>query len=410
MILVQNHPQQLSGNNKYWCLIFICFCLGACSPKARTNNSPKKETGAKAEAAKPETKFTDANITLLIPFNLNAAKIKAATKAEVEKSAMAIDFYQGFKMGIDSASASGLNFRVKVLDTRDSNGQITTFIKSGEMSGSDLIVGPVFPEGQKFITNYSIANNIPVVSPLAASHPDEFRNPNLISIVNNIDLHAAKSGDYIISEYDPDQTVIVLINPKKSADELLGAPIRRYFQQGKGAKYTFQEYSSVFTMEMNKVPGKRYVILLSSADRQFVVATIDKLVKMKNSGLQVDLFGHPNWARQNYNTEKLQLLHTRITSSYVIDYKSQAVTSFIKNYRRTYQFEPGEYAYKGFDTGFYFGKLMAEHGQNFLKYLGSEKYKGLHNSFVFKKDDQLGYINNNLFLLEYKNYSLSPVE
>lgn len=411
MILVQNHLQRLSGN-RFWCLIFICFCLAACSPKTRTNKSTKKETGNKEDKkdAASEKKFTEANISLLIPLNLNSARIKAGNKAELEKSAMAIDFYQGFKMGIDSAAAAGMNFKVKVLDTRDNNVQITSLLKSGQLAGTNLIIGPVFPDGVKFITNYSIANNIPVVSPLAATHPDEFNNPNLISIVNNIDLHADKVGDYIRREYDPGKTIVVLINPKKAGDEVLGGPLRDYFQKGRGSRYIFQEYASVFAMETKMVPGKQYAVVISSADRAFVVGSIDKLAKMKTAGSNIELFGHPNWSKQNYNIEKLQLLRTKITTSYFVDYKSRDVINFIRKYRQLNKFEPAEYSFKGFDIGFFFGKLFAEHGAGYLKHLTQEHYDGLENSFRFIKDDKLGYINTSLFLLEYKNFALNPIE
>lgn len=411
MISVQNHPLQLSGN-KIVTLLFICYCLGACSPRTITNKTPKKpEVKVEKAKEKEEKRFTEANITLLLPFNLpEKQRLSALTGAEVDKSGLALDYYQGFKMGIDSAAAAGLNFYINVLDTRDNATQISSFIKSGKLTGSNLVVGPVFPDGIKFMTNYSIADKIPVVSPLAASHPDEFNNPNLISIVNNIDLHAQKLGDYIKKAYDKEKTVVVLINPKKSNDEIMGGPIRNYFQNGRGSLFNFQEYSSVYTMETKLIPGKEYVIVISSADRQFVIATIDKLAKMKAKGLSIDLYGHPNWIKQNYNTEKLQLLHTHITSSYHVDYKSSAVINFIKKYRRLNRFEPGEYAIRGFDTGYYFGRMLSLYGIGYLKHLTSEKYKGLHNSFSFIKDERMGYINTSMFLLEYKNYELKSAE
>ena len=37
-----------------------------------------------------------------------------------------------------------------------------------------------------------------------------------------------------------------------------------------------------------------------------------------------------------------------------------AVTTFIKNYRNKFNIEPTEYAFKGFDTGFYLASLMAK--------------------------------------------------
>jgi len=409
MILAQNHPLPLSGN-KFLYLLLSCFCLAACSPKVKTAQSAKN-TGKPVEQSGKETKkLAEANISLLVPFNLKNTKVKSQLKAEIEKSAMAIDFYQGFKMGIDSAAASGFNFKINVLDTRDNDTQIATLIKSGQLQTSNLIVGPVFPDGMKIVSGYSIANNIPVVSPLAATHPSEFKNPNLISVVNNIDLHAEKMGDYIISAYNAERTIVVLINTRKSGDEVMGAPIRKYFQKGKGAKFIFQEYSSVFALETHLIAGKQYVVMISSSDKPFVIPSIDKLAKMKNGGLTIDLFGHPNWIKQDYNTDKLQFLNTKITSSYSVDYKSPAVISFVKKYRREYEFEPGEYSFKGFDIGFYFGSLLAEYGADYLKYLPAERHKGLENSFTFIKDPQLGYINTHLMLLEFKNYALIPLE
>jgi len=412
MILVQNHPLQLSGN-RILSFLLICFCLGACSPRTKTVKQPQKDVVKKDDPAGKNTtrKLTEANISLLLPFNVNQQKVHTGKKAEIEKSAMAIDFYQGFKMGLDSAAAStGLDFRLKVLDTKDNAVQISNLIKGGQLNGSDLIVGPVFPDGIKFITNYSIANHLPVISPLAASHPDEFNNPNLISVVNNIELHAQKIGDYIRRAYNSQNTIVVLINPKKSTDEVMAVPLRKYFQEGKGIAYKFQEYSSVYTMETKLLADKQYVVLMSTADRQFVVATLDKLAKMKTKGLQVSLFGHPNWIKQNYNTAKLQLLNTRITSSYYINYKSSEVIRFVKAYRKLNSFEPGEYAFKGFDIGLYFGTVFSRYGYNYLKYLPAEKYTGLHNSFSFIKEERLGYINTSLTLLEYKNYALKPIE
>lgn len=408
MILVQNPLQQLSGN-KYWIIALSALFLSACSPKIRTETK-KPETPKKVEKIeKPAAKVKQATISLLAPFRLNEIKLKTATKAEVEKAAIAIDFYQGFKLGVDSAAASGQNFKLKVYDTQDSNDQIASLIENGSLLGSNLIVGPVYPDGLKYITNYSISRQIPVVNPLAASQPAEFANPNLISIVNNIDLHAEKIGNYISKNYNPANTIVVLINPKTVSDEVFAKPLRAYFASSK-KQFTFQEYASVFSMETKIVKGKQYVILVSSSDKKFVVPTLDKLMKIRKTGLSISLFGHPEWVKQNYNTEELQALNTIISSSYKVDYTRPEVNTFIKKYRAQFNFEPGEYAFKGFDIGFYFGKLLANYGDDYIKYLTKENYKGLHNSFHFVHDNTSGYINTSLMLLRYKNFALNIIE
>lgn len=411
MILAQNHLLPLSGN-KYYLIFFAGLILSACSPKI-TNTPAKKPEPVKTaekEVEAPAVKFSQANIALLIPFRLNEINLKTATKAEVERSAMAIDFYQGFKIGIDSAAAMGLNFKLNVYDTRNNNSQVAGLIRNGGLNTANLIIGPVFPDELKYIRNYSVEKHIPVVNPLAATHPDEFNNPNLISIANNIDLHTYKLGDFITKKYNPVNTILVLINPKNPDDEVMAKPLRTYFAESKN-QFILQEYASVFNMEMKLIKNRKYVIIVCSSSRDFVIPTLDKLVKLKNAGLlDVDLFGHPDWIKQNYNTDKLQALHTTVTSSYKVDYTKTEVNQFIKKYRAAFHFEPGEYAFKGFDIGFYFATLLSQHGQEYLHYLTKEKYTGLHNRFSFIHDERLGYINTSLMLLRYENFALNIVE
>ncbi len=413
MISAPNHQQRLSGN-KILTLLVFGLLISACSPKIQPKSTtvtpaPPKEKESAAKA--PETKkFTEATISMLLPFKLNQVNIKAPTKAEVDKAAMAIEFYQGFMLGIDSAASSGLNFKINVLDTRDYNAQIENVIKSGELAKSDLLVGPVYPDGQKYIANYSISKKIPVVSPLAASMPQEFNNPNLISVVNNISLHVQKVGEHISKNYNTEQNVVVLINPKSADDEVFGAPLRQYFSGLKNRKFSFQEYASVFSMEAKLQKTKKYVVVLSSSNRQFVTATIDKLLKMQRAGLNVRLYGHPNWTKQTYPAEKLQALNTIVSSSYKVDYRRPAVISFVKKFRQEYQFEPGEFAFKGYDIGLFFGNLIARSGPDFLNQITKHNYRGLHNGFHFVHDDKLGYINTSLMLLQYKNFALNTIE
>jgi hypothetical protein len=387
--------------------------LGACSPKVRT---PKPETSKPVEKEKPADKkpikkFTQASVSLLVPFKLDELNLKTATKADIEKFAMPIDFYQGFKLGLDSAAAQGLNFKLNVFDTQDDNAHISLLYKNERFKQSNLIIGPVFPDGLKFISSYAKENNATIVSPLAATDPAEFNNPNLVSVVNNIGLHGKKIGSYIFKNFNPTSTIVVLINPKKTEDEAFAAPIRNYFQAN--TKFIVQEYASAYTFETKMIKGKQYAVIVTSSDRAFVLPTIEKLAKLKNlptGGYAINLFGHPNWVKQNYPADKLQDLNTIISSSYKIDYKSSNVVTFIKKYRYKYGFEPGEYAFKGFDVGYYFGRLLVTYGEDYKDYIVKDRYKGLHNNFSFIHDEKLGYINTSLMLLKYKNFALNIVE
>ena len=407
MILVRNRQQLLSGNKLFFGLLTFIAVLASCSPKI---TKPVATTPAKPVTEKPATKFTQGNISVFVPFKLNQFNFKNLTKAQVSKADMAIDFYQGLMLGIDSAANEGLNFKVNVFDSRDDNSQLAALMKREAVKSSNLIIGPVFPDGIKYMTGFSETNKLPLISPLAASKPSEFNNPYLISIVNDIEVHGTKIADYIANQYKSDQIVVALINTKKSSDEAFAAPIRKRFIN-KYAGFVVQEFSSTYVLETKMVKGKKYVVIVCSDDAQFVAPSLTKLYKMKNvSGHPIQVFGHPNWTKQTYNIDQLQNLQTTISSSYYIDYKNKKVIDFIKAYRVKYEFEPTEYAFKGFDIGFYFGKLIAKHGTGYADFIVKEHYKGLHNDFDFGYDAEYGFYNQHLMMLQYKNMSLVQVD
>ena len=393
-------------------LICSSLTLAACSPKLKPIiNKPVVTKPIPHVIAKPIKHFTEASISLLLPFKLNRISLSTATKAQIDHADMAIDFYQGVKMGIDSASSLGLNFKLNVFDSRDDNGQIAVLLKKDALKQSNLVIGPIFPDGLNYVTNFAISNDMPIVSPLSASKPSDFNNPKLISIVNNIDQHGAKIADYIAGKYQSNQTIVVLINPKKTADEQFAVPIKNRFKE-KYPSFIIQEFTTTYAFETKMVKGKKYAIIICSSDMGFVNPSIEKIYKLKNlktGGYDLNLFGHPNWNKQNYNVEQLQNLNTIITTSYFIDYKNLAIINFIKKYRAKFNFEPSEYSFKGFDVGFYFGKLLVKHGENYLDFLTKEKYKGLHNSFEFTFDPKYGYYNRDLMILQYKNSILNKI-
>jgi hypothetical protein len=126
---------------------------------------------------------------------------------------------------------------------------------------------------------------------------------------------------------------------------------------------------------------------------------------------RLELFGHPNWIKvKSLDTEKLQWLNTHLTTSYFIDYKSTEVKQFVARYRDEYSLEPSEFAFKGFDSGYYFGNLLAKYGSEYVKNLSKEPYKGLHNSFNFKEDGKAGFINAHVLMLQYSGFELQIIK
>lgn len=413
MILVPNHLRLLSGNNF---IIIICslFLLSACSPKV----APVKTGGTQipAEKVKPKQspivkKELDHSIVLLLPFDLNMINLKTATIKEIGKADLAIDFYQGFKLAIDSLSKNGHNYKLQVFDTQDQETRVVNLASAASVRENDIIIGPVFPDAiSAFSEFFDMGPNKLQVSPLAASVPSQFKNPNLVTVNNTIDQHGWKIADYINRNYKPEQVNIVLINTKKTDDEKFAAPIRKYLNELSKSKFQITERPNAIGLQTDIKSAKNNLVILCSSDRIFLLPTIDRLYKLSNESYKIELFGHPNWIKAKFlDAQKMQALNTKLSASYFVNYKSENVKQFIARYRDEYGFEPSEFSFKGFDNGYYFGRLLEKYGKSYANHLDDESYTGLHNSFSFSKDPLLGYINTALMMLVYRSFELQLV-
>ncbi|MDP9047406.1 MAG: amino acid ABC transporter substrate-binding protein, partial [Bacteroidota bacterium] len=188
MTSVPSHLQ-LSNGNKWFLLLIIGFIIASCSPKVRpvAVQPVKKEAAKPVENKKPEPILVKtiapkvSSISLILPFGLNHLAPGASyTTVSLKEADIALAYYRGFKLALDSLTAQGYNYKLLVYDSKDERAQAHSLANNPRIRSSDLIVGPVFPESMKsFTANYQGARQ-PIVSPLSPASPATFRHPGLV--------------------------------------------------------------------------------------------------------------------------------------------------------------------------------------------------------------------------------------
>jgi ABC-type branched-subunit amino acid transport system substrate-binding protein len=392
----------------------MLILLSACSKKITAPKPVDIPSPAERDIQKeivPVKKKIDHSIALLLPFELNSINLKTAVRKDVAKADLAIDFYQGFKLALDSLITNGHNFNLQVFDTQSQETRVVNLAMASSVRSNDLIIGPVFPEAIKTFADFSELGETLQVSPLAASMPVEFNNPGLVTVNNTIDQHGQKIAEFIYLNYKPELVNLVLINTQKTEDAKFSSYFKSSLAKMSGGKFRIIERPTAIAIESYLDPAKNNLVIIASADRLFLLPTIDKLYKLVNQKYSIELFGHPNWIKAKYlSQEKMQALKSRISTSYFVNYKAQNVKNFIARYRDEYGIEPSEYSFKGFDIGYYFGGLLEKYGKDYADHLDDGVYQGLHTIFKFSRDPKLGYINRELILLRYNNFELQPVK
>lgn len=416
MISVRNHLPPLSGNKWLLCLV-IALVAGACSPKIRPE--PAKQPAEKPVAQpqpeeKPAAKASKktAVISLILPFGLDHLTPGASyTAVSLQQANLALDYYQGFKLALDSLTSQGYNYKLQLYDSKDESAQVHSLAYNPTIRVSDLIVGPVFPDGIKTFTAVLAGPRKPILSPLSPAGPATFRNQNLITAIPPLDCHTMVVAEYINNHIKPKK--IFILRSGYSEEDKYILPFKKAIDSLSKSHIIINQLTVIHGQLASIVPQlsstEQNVFVIPSTSQAFLTVTLrslDSLAKL----YPVTVFGHPDWEKFTFlKAQLLQRLNTHITSTDRVDYKSAATSAFLSNYRKTYHLEPSDYAIKGFDEGLYFGRLLGVNTDG-LKNLDQNDFIGLHNAFHFVRKPGLGWVNTHVNILQYTNFELKPVE
>lgn len=418
MISVRNHLLLLSGN-KWFLFVSIALLFAGCSPKVRPVAGPAKteKAAARKETEKATEKPSAAKvsiISMLLPFsldNLNAGR--QFTPGTLSRANLSLDFYQGFKLALDSLTADGYNYKLQVFDTKDSPAEASNFGYNASVRTSNLVVGPVFPDDLQAFTNILAGSgkSITTISPLSPAAPATVKDQFLVTVATPLEYHVWSAAEYIADHYKPKK--VFILKSGFSDENTFITPFRKDIDSLGKHKIKIIAPTIVRGQLNGLIPQlsatEENIFVIPATNQPFLMVTLHALDTLAKK-YPITVFGHPSWRKFSYlKPDILQRLKTHITSTDRVDYKSVPTVAFIRSYRKIYHTEPTHYALMGFDEGMYFGKLVGENPED-LKKLDKKDYNGLLNKYHFIKKPGLGWINTHANILQYDNFELKKVE
>lgn len=421
MISVQNHQQRLSGN-KLLLALGLVLTLGACSPKVGVLKSPdhrvgtvgstpkdtkteETEPGLTAEESAISRKLQANNIALVLPFQLDRVSKHAISKEDVERSAIALDFYQGFQLGLDELAAAGTYFALNVMDSRDSESHIATLVKSGKANESALVVGPVFPKEITAFGANSQNRRALQVNPLAATKASEFNLSNLVSLTPSIDVHMNAIAEKVAKDYRKDDVVVVYKTNDNDCRQFL-----------EGFTTAVRKANSAVQLVVVSSIGELDDALKLTATNRIVTGTTDRntlrillsnmTAKSTEEYYSFKLYGHPLWDRIDFDGfESFSSFDPTITSESHLKTWSTAAKAFNDIYRKRFGVSASDFAYKGYDAARYFGQLVDKHNEDYADHITKQRFEGLFSTYDFEFNDHWGYTNKGVAYKIYKGSS-----
>lgn len=356
------------------------------------------------------------NIALFLPFHATEANeidIDRVIKGDDQlpnKSIVALQFYEGALLAVDSLKKLKLNAKIFVYDVDDHDSlNIVNIIKKPELAQMDLMIGPLYGTSFMPIAKFAKEHSIPIVSPFTQINKILFDNLYVCKVQPSVSKQIEQMACFATDTFHTQNIILVNNgNPKEVSfyNTFKTIANKELIKKGYKAADTLKESKSLGAIESMLSSTKVNVIVLPSNNQSYVTEFISKLNTIKKG--KIVLFGLSGWMNyDNLDFEYLNSLSLHIPSNNYIDYQNPATNNFTKTYFNKYKTDPGLYAYEGFDMTYYFISALQKYGSGFLNNIVTEKYKGLETNFDFMQySSNGGFENKFVYILKYQDNKL----
>jgi ABC-type branched-subunit amino acid transport system substrate-binding protein/LysM repeat protein len=394
-------------------------------PAKRTTESVKKPAKTIPEEKKQTEKSLDEevvpcgkdkssmknsyNIALLIPLYLSEVAQMDVNpdpddKAQENRPLQFVQFYEGFRMALDSLKETGVSLKVTVYDAERDTLKTLKLLQDPELRKMDLIIGMMYHRNFQLVADFSKKNDIPIINPISERDLILEGNKKVFKVRPSLKTEFSELIRYLETNYKDSNVVVISDNQrvnKTAASNLMTA-----MEDNNSDVHLADGYGEVLSL-LTKNKGN--VIVLISDNKSYVLDVVTKLNEHRNE-FGVTLLGLPRWDRfDDIEADYLVNLKTHVMAPYFVDYDDPGVKKFVSMFQGLYQTDPDPLAFQGFDVTFYFVTALWKYGRSFERCIPDLRINSLQTDFRFSSSEDNGYENQQWEMYEYDNYRLRRI-
>ena len=374
-------------------------------PAVVTPSPPPAEENLPCREISPKKKVVY-NVALMMPLYLN--EVDQMDIDEISKSGnldcnpfQFIEFYEGFRMALDSLKKSGIYVRINVYDVLKDTAKIKKILKDPELKKMDMIIGLLYNNPFHMVEDFAQKNNIPLINPLSEREQIIEGSPTVIKVRPPIISQTFQLVQYL-SESFADANILIIHNGQYSNKDAADNLLKECQLKKLDARITqgFESILSVFSKE------KENVVIAFSENKSYVLDLITKLNELRNEN-KITLIGLPRWDKlDDIEVDYLVNLKTHMIAPFFVDYEDSGVKKFVTKFQEQYKTDPDPLAFQGFDVAYYFLTGLTRYGKSFARCLPDLRMKSLQTDFEFSATKGNGYVNQHWEIYRYENFFL----
>ena len=315
-------------------------------------------------------------IALVLPFNSNNPRTKL--------SEVMLDYYVGFKLGVEQVSIEGFQCKLYVFDnTKDSTG-LQNILGHKDLPKMDVIVGPIYDDGLNQMSHFCDSTGQILITPLRY-----FKNErNKVSVINffpSPEIQVQSIVDRMTSKY-PNHTFYIAGDLTDESSRLMQVSEEAFMHKD----VTLMDERLILSNGVleGDIKSKDSLVIISASKSEEMQKVMDKLLKGTNSS-----FGVAHYETHKKTKQFRKYSHVLFPDLYHYNKGDSTSKRFYRSFKLNQMGAPSKYAGIGYDQAVYISYSLMAYGKEFRDFLPGATYQGIRNK-IFLRPDENGNITN----------------
>lgn len=371
----------------------------------------QKEDIKNAEEVQPKHK--EFNLSFFTKLNLDriylpgeqhdSSYIVEPLDKEIETN---LQFYQGMQSALVRLKGLGLKARLTIYDSGEDSSRLNKLLFRQEIIDENLLLTNLGNSELRKLNDYSLKHEIPLmVSGINVT--DYVRaNPKAIALYPSSLLQCRMTG-LKAADLFPSSNCIVVKTVQSKETERSTIFRQGFLEKDPDAKVRFADYGKLGFkgIQDSLSKGKKNVVFIPSSNED-MISTIFNSLKELTGDYQLTVVGLPTWQYfETIDPALFDTFHVVLFNAGFVDYKETEIEQFRRYYRDTYNTEPGEAAFQGYDAMFVSGLLYLRKDLDSPDEKNAKLINGLYSDYLFSKTENGQCVENKiLHFLQFRNF------
>lgn len=325
-------------------------------------------------------------ITVLAPVYIDSAfskgEYKLGTGGLPRQMWASLEFYQGVQLAVDSLNKEKVKLRIVFQDSKSINPTLDDLLASDSLAQSQLMIAVFNNRNEiKPLADYSVKKKIPLLSYTFPNDGGVTGNPYFVLINPTLKTHLEAIFKYIQRNYAT-QT-LQLITRKGATEELIQQTFADLNKKtpGTAIKLNTIELQDGFLPEdlLPKLDSTRENLIVCGSLQDEFAYNLTRIVGTAKNFKSI-LIGMPTWESGRDYSKFMEIIYT---SHFQLKTSEKAATNIAAAYKQKLAGRPSDMVYKGFESIYHFGKLLAKYPHSFMQHISDKDFR-LLNDFDIK--------------------------